>query len=70
MQTNLRKLRKERRLTQSELQAAIGVDRTLISKYETGERVPPVDVLVALADYYGVSVDYILRRTDKPELNQ
>lgn len=70
MQTNLRKLRKERRLTQSELQAAVGVDRTLISKYETGERVPPVDVLVALADYYGVSVDYILRRTDKPELNQ
>lgn len=70
MQTNLRKLRKERRLTQSELQAAVGVGRTLISKYETGERVPPVDVLVALADYYGVSVDYILRRTDKPELNQ
>lgn len=70
MKTNLRKLRKERGLTQIGLQMKTGIEQALISKYETGERIPPTDALLILADFYGVSIDYILCRTDKPEVNR
>ena len=70
MQNNLRKLRKERGLTQLSLQMKTGIEQALISKYETGERIPPTDALVILADFYNVSIDYILCRTEKPEINR
>ena len=70
MQNNLRKLRKERRLTQLSLQMKTGIEQALISKYETGERIPPTETLVILADFYNVSIDYILGRTDNPEINR
>lgn len=70
MKTNLRKLRKERGLTQIGLQMKTGIEQALISKYETGERIPPTDALLILADFYGVSIDYILCRTDNPEVNR
>lgn len=70
MKTNLRKLRKERGLTQIGLQMKTGIEQALISKFETGERIPPTDALMILADFYGVSIDYILCRTDKPEVNR
>ena len=70
MKTNLRTLRKERGLTQIGLQMKTGIEQALISKYETGERIPPTDALMILADFYGVSIDYILCRTDKPEVNR
>lgn len=70
MQNNLRKLRKERKLTQIGLQMRTGIEQSLLSKYETGERIPPTDVLMILADFYNVSIDYILCRTDNPEINR
>ena len=70
MQNNLRKLRKERGLTQIGLQMRTGIDQALISKFESGERIPPTDALVILADFYGVSIDYILCRTDNPNINR
>ncbi|MBQ8508115.1 MAG: helix-turn-helix transcriptional regulator [Clostridia bacterium] len=70
MANNLRKLRKERGITQISLQMKTGIEQALISKYETGERVPPTDTLVILADFFDVSVDYLLGRTDKPEVNR
>lgn len=70
MQNNLRKLRKERGLTQIALQMKTGIEQALISKYETGERVPPTETLIILADFYNVSIDYILCRTDRPEINR
>lgn len=70
MQNNLRKLRKERGLTQIALQMKTGIEQALLSKYETGERIPPTDTLVILADFYNVSIDYILCRTGKPEINR
>lgn len=69
MKTNLRKLRKERGLTQIGLQMKTGIEQALISKYETGERIPPTDALLILADFYGVSIDYILCRTENPRVN-
>lgn len=69
MENNLRKLRKAHGLTQANLQKQTGVEQALISKYETGERVPPTETLILFADFYGVSIDYILCRTENPEVN-
>ena len=41
----------------------------LYSHYENGKRDIPTDVLIKLADYYNVSVDYLLGRTDNPDKN-
>ena len=70
MDNNLRKLRKERKLTQVALQMNTGIEQALLSKFENGERTPPTETLMILADFYGVSIDYILCRTDKPEINR
>ena len=70
MLNNLKKLRKARGLTQIAVQMSTGIDQALISKYESGERIPPTDVLVILADFYNVSIDYILCRTDNPKLQR
>ena len=70
MNNNLRKLRKEKNLTQIALQMHTGIEQALLSKFETGERVPPTETLLILADFYNVSIDYILCRTDKREINK
>ena len=59
--------RKEMELTQKELGEAINLPQRTYSSYETGGRMIPPEVLCALADFYGVSVDYLLRRTNIPE---
>ena len=70
MKNNLRKLRLERKMTQVALQLQTGIEQALLSKYENEERIPPTDTLVILADFYGVSIDYILCRTDNPNINK
>lgn len=70
MKTNLKQLRKERGLTQISLQMKTGIEQALLSKFENGERIPPTDTLLRLADFYGVSIDYILCRTDNPAINR
>ena len=67
---NLRLLRKQRKMSQLTLQIATGIEQELLSKYETGKRVPPTETLIVLSDFYGVSIDYILMRTDNPEINR
>ncbi len=70
MQNNLRKLRKEKGLSQIAVQMQTGIEQALISKYENGERVPPTETLMQLADFYGVIMDYIMGRTDRKEINR
>ena len=70
MDNNLRLLRKQRKMSQLTLQMATGIEQALLSKYETGQRVPPTETLILLADFYGVSIDYLLGRTDNPKLNR
>ena len=70
MNTNLKKLRKEKNLTQIALQMHTGIEQALLSKFETGERIPPTETLLILADFYDVSIDYILCRTDKRSINK
>ncbi len=67
MEMRLRDLREDHDLTQKELGEAINLPQRTYSSYETGGRMIPPEVLCALADFYGVSVDYLLRRTNIPE---
>lgn len=56
----LKKLRKEKRLTQKQLAAMIGVQHSVISFYEVGDRIPSVEVIIKLAAALHVSSDYLL----------
>ena len=70
MKNNLRVLRKSRGYTQIAVQMQTGIEQALLSKFENGERIPPTETLLRLAEFYDVSLDYILCRTDKPEINK
>ena len=70
MHNRLRELRKSRGYTQVAVQMQTGIEQALLSKFENGERVPPTETLIRLADFYNVSIDYILCRTDKQEVNR
>ena len=69
MKTNLKSLRKSKGYTQIAVQMKTGIEQALLSKFENGERVPPTETLIKLADFYNVSMDYILCRTDNPDIN-
>ena len=70
MQNNLKSLRKEKGYTQIAVQMKTGIEQALLSKFENEERVPPTETLIKLAEFYNVSIDYILCRTDKREINK
>ena len=70
MKTNLKLLRKNRGYTQIAVQMKTGIEQALLSKFENGERIPPTETLIRLADFYDVSIDYILCRTDIPQVNK
>ena len=61
---NLANLRKANGLSQQKLGSEIGLARNTICQYESGNRVPDVDTLVKIAQYFNVSVDYLLGITD------
>ena len=70
MNNRLKTLRKSRGYTQISIQMQTGIEQALLSKFENGERIPPTETLVRLAEFYNVSLDYILCRTDNPEINR
>lgn len=61
----IRELREDHDLTQAKIGAIIGVSQRTYAHYEVGDRMIPPEILCALADFYRVSVDYLLGRTDK-----
>ena len=67
---NIRNLRIDHGLTQKQVAEILNVKQNTYSQYEIGVLNYPIDVLIKLADYYGVSVDYLLGRTNKREMNQ
>lgn len=67
MEINLKILRKNHGYTQIALQMKTGIEQSLLSKFENGERTPPTETLVRLAEFYDVSIDYILCRTENPK---
>ena len=66
----LKELRKQRRLSQLKLAMDLNMNQNSISRYENGEREADYATLIKLADYFVVSVDYLLGRTDNPETNR
>lgn len=66
----IRELREDNDYTQAQIGNKINVPQRTYAYYESGERMIPPQVLSALADFYNVSVDYILERTDKTETNR
>ena len=64
---NLRSIREDRDLKQKDIAKILNVSQNTYSQYETGNRQIPIVLLIKLADYYEVSVDYILRRTNNPK---
>lgn len=66
----IQNLRTDNDLTIKTISAEIGLHRDVYARYEKGLRDVPTDVLIKLADYYKVSVDYLLGRTNKKEVNR
>lgn len=66
----IKALRTEQGMTQDTLGEIIGVKRYAVYTYEKGLNYPEVRCLIALADYFGVSIDYLVGRTDNPEVNR
>ena len=66
----IRDLREDNDLTQREMGEILSCSQRVYSNYERGELDIPTDILIKLADYYDVSVDYLLDRTKKRELNK
>ena len=66
----LKEIRTNAGISQLKLAMDLNMNQNTISRYETGERQPGHDELIALADYFDVSIDYLLGRTDNPETNK
>ena len=61
----LKQLRESNNITQLKLALDLGTNQNTISRYETGEREADYSMLIKIADYFNVSLDYLLGRTDK-----
>ena len=69
MYRRIRDLREDKDLTQTQIAKILGMSQTGYSKYETGENDLPTQILIKLSDFYDVSIDYLLDRTDNPNRN-
>lgn len=61
----LKELMEERNVKQLDISAALGVGRSSISQYANGQREPDINTLKKLADYFGVTVDYLINHDTK-----
>ena len=68
MRLRIRDLREDNDLTQATVAKHLLCDQSLYSKYERGERPLPLELAVKLAQYYNVSLDYLVGLTDSPKL--
>ena len=67
---NLKSIREDRDIRQKEIAAYLNVSQNTYSQYETGVIALTAEVLIKLSDYYQVSIDYLLDRTDNPQLQK
>lgn len=66
----LKRFRKQYKVTQKQAASVAGVAERVYQSYEYGKVVPTASVLIALADAFAVSLDYLVGRTDNPEINR
>lgn len=70
MYDRIRDLREDADMTQTEIAKVLNCSQRVYSNYERGELDIPTEILIRLADLHDVSVDYILGRTDKKQMNK
>ena len=66
----LRELRKQKGISQLKLAMELNMIQNSISRYENGKRQADYSTLIAFADYFNVSIDYLLERTDNSKINR
>lgn len=66
----LKDLREDKDLYQKQIASILNIKQQNYSRYETGEKTLPIEKLIILSDFYNVSIDYIVGRTNKKELNK
>ena len=66
----LKEIRKSRGISQLKMAIDLSTNQNTISRYETGEREPGINELIRIADYFNISVDYLLERTDNPNIQK
>lgn len=64
----IRYLREDADLTQTQISKQLNISQRAYSHYESGTRDIPINILIAIADFYQVSIDYLLERTNRKEL--
>lgn len=70
MRFRLKELRKARNISQLKLALDLDMNQNSISRYETGERQADYETLIRFAEYFDVSLDYLLGRTDTPDFRE
>lgn len=66
----LKEIRKSKGISQLKMAMDLNTNQNTISRYETGEREPGIVELIKIADYFNISVDYLLERTDNPNIQR
>ncbi len=66
----LKEIRKAKGISQLKLAMDLSTNQNTISRYETGEREPGINELIKIAEYFNVSVDYLLERTNNPKMQE
>lgn len=66
----IKELRKSRKISQLKMALDLNTNQNTISRYETGEREPGIRELIKIADYFNVSIDYLVGRTDDPRISK
>lgn len=66
----LKEIRNAKGISQLKLATDLNTNQNTISRYETGEREPGITELIRIADYFNISIDYLLERTDNPRINK
>lgn len=66
----LKLLRKQKHMSQLSLAMKLNTTQMSISRYETGKREPDLKTLILIADFFDVSIDYLLEHTDNPKMNK
>lgn len=66
----LKEIRKSKGISQLKIAMDLNTNQNTISRYETGEREPGITELIKIADYFDVSIDYLLERTDNPNMQK
>ena len=67
---NLRAIREDRDIKQKDIAKVLNISQNTYSQYETGVIALTAEILIKLSDYYNVSIDYLLDRTNNPEIKK